>query len=701
MADVQPSTFNLQPSTRNLLLLAGCVAFIQIACYYLAGATVRSDGAMAIAQPDTMLYCQAARRIVEGAPFSYSAGTAVSTGTTSVVYPFILAVPYALGCKGDLLITAGFALNAAFYLVFLLGWCALACRVFAARPESAPHKTARILSVALLATFGPFAYCALAQSDIGLWMAVSAWLAYGLYTDRKGLYVPLLLLAPWVRPEGMVVVASYCAFWAIGACRRRRLGVEAWVAVATAVSVMGVFALNYALTGECQFSSVAHKGYFKNLSFASAVYSSAIDLMRIAKAYLLGLPQNAPRDFYFLPLVGAACMWFGAFSRDWRNVSWRELAWYLAMAGGIATVATSGWQNTNLDRYLVWIMPVLLLYMAFGADRLRFGVCGALPVAILLLAFNVIMAVAYMSVFRYSAEKSDMARAFAARCEVEMPKGCSIGTWGGTGIAYEFLPRRMAHISGIYSPEFNAESTAAKYEILKNEPKTRFDYWFCCVSDHGFHFDGKPDVMAGEVVLAGPPGFELRKPDWKAYDAARECKIENVKCKMGGEPRLAARIDVAYEKDEKAFGYEALTRDDYPLFAPFVSVGKLNGTNIVECGRFLLGGDAMTVPLVPGKDVHVVMRTALKCSASVWRELGHERSDFTFKSPMTLKVMVDGNEAGDVEFAVGEGDFHDAHFTIPGKALGKCKMGEALGDESAYRLTFLGEHVSFCYWFFQ
>ena len=158
-------------SRRDLLILAGCVALIQIAGYWLMGTTIRSDGAMAIAQPDTLLYCQAARRIAEGAPFSYSAGTAVSTGTTSVIYPFILAVPYLLGCTGDSLLSAGFALNAVFYLTFLLGWGALACHVFSSRPKE------RIVSVALLASFGPFAYCALAQSDIGLWLAVSAWAA--------------------------------------------------------------------------------------------------------------------------------------------------------------------------------------------------------------------------------------------------------------------------------------------------------------------------------------------------------------------------------------------------------------------------------------------------------------------------------------------------------------------------------------------
>ena len=656
---------------RNLLILAGCVGFIQIACYYLAGMTVRSDGAMAIAQPDTLLYCQAARRIAEGFPFSYSAGTAASTGTTSVLYPFLLAVPYALGCTGDNLLVAGFALNAAFYLISLLGWCMLACRIF----EDRPHP--RILSVALLASFGPFAYCSLAQSDIGLWLAVSAWLAYGLYAGSKRMYIPLLLLAPWIRPEGMIIAFSFWAFCALDAVRRRKVGVDLLVAALSAVSVAGVFALNYALTGEFQFSSVAHKGYFKNLSLSSAVYASAIDFMRIAKAYLLGIPQNAPRDFFFVPLIGAAFLWIGVFSRSWRNVSWRELAWYLAMFGGIATVATSGWQNTNLDRYLAWILPVILLYMAYGASRF------SAPSSLLLLAFSCAMAVVFVGIFRHSCIGADASRAFAARCEAAMPAGASIGTWGDAGISYSLSDRRLAHLSGIYSPEFTGASAAAKLEMLKNEPNTRFDYWFCKASDRDSMYCGKPDVMAGETVLTGPPGFELRKVDWSPYGAANPSHPSNL--------TLAASVDVAYGRSEKAAGYEALTQDSYPLFAPFHAVGKLNGTNIVEGGRFLLGGDAMTVPLKPGRDVHVVMRTALKCKVAVARELGHERSDFSLKSPMHLRVLVDGVDAGDIAFPVADGDFADAKFAIPARFI----------TRPSPRLTFLGEHVAFAYWFYQ
>ena len=669
---------------RNLLLLAFCAGLVQIACYYVAGAVVRGGGGLAIAQPDTLLYSQAARRIAEGFPFSFSEGTAASTGTTSVLYPFVLAVPYLMGFKGGGIFVAGFLLNAAFYLVFLAGWTAVTCHAFANRPM------ARAVAVALFASFGPFAYCALAQSDTGLWMAVSAWLAYGLYADRKLIYVPLLLLAPWVRPEGMVVAVVYCAFCAFGVLCRRRSAAEAAVVVAAAFSVAGVFAVNYAVAGAFQFSSVAQKGYFKNLSLFHAAYASAEDMMRILKAYVFGVPQSAPRDFFYVPVVGAVLMWVGVFSRSWRNASWREFVWYVAMLGGAATVATSGWQGTNIDRYLVWTMPVLLAYMAYGADafasKLGPGAARFLPGAVLV-AFTGAMAAVFVCVFNISSSGSDVVRAVAARCDAEMPAGCSVGMWGNCGIAYEMSPRRVAHLSGIYSPEFlAAKSVAGKFEILKNEPETRFDYWIVRVSDRKSHYLDKADEVAGEVVLAAPPGLELRKADWSAYDAGRAAPAA-----PAPGLALADSVDVAYERGERAAGYEQITRDDYPLFASFHTIGKVDGKTMLDAGRFLLGGDAMTVSLKPGRDVHVVMRTALKCKAFVERELGHSINDFSMKSPMTLKVLVDGVDAGDVSFPVKEGDLADAAFVVPGKFVRQPHV----------RLSFLGEHVAFAYWFYQ
>ena len=51
---------------KHVTILMLCIGFVQIAGYYLAGMLASPDGSMAVPQPDTLLYCQAARRIVEG-----------------------------------------------------------------------------------------------------------------------------------------------------------------------------------------------------------------------------------------------------------------------------------------------------------------------------------------------------------------------------------------------------------------------------------------------------------------------------------------------------------------------------------------------------------------------------------------------------------------------------------------------------------
>ena len=107
----------------SLFKLMFVVGLFQIAAYWYAGSMSSIDGIIAVPQPDTPLYFQSARRIVEGHPFSFSEGTAASTGTTTILYPFLLAIPYALGFTGDSMLVVGFLFNALFYLLFLFGWC--------------------------------------------------------------------------------------------------------------------------------------------------------------------------------------------------------------------------------------------------------------------------------------------------------------------------------------------------------------------------------------------------------------------------------------------------------------------------------------------------------------------------------------------------------------------------------------------------
>ena len=379
--------FSLNKGERLLVALLVCFGLLQIAGYWFAGAMVNGDGPLAIPQPDAALYLQSAVRVATGHPFSFSEGAAVSTGSTTVLHPFLFSIPVLLGVKGFALVSVFFWMNAALYLLFLFGWCAVIWR-------HVGDFRVRFFACVLLVLFPQPAYVAMAMSDIGLWLGFSGLFAAALAYDRRCLYGSLLVMAPWIRPEGMVLVIAFVMVMAGVAmfARPKFRRSDAMIAALGVASLSGVFALNYALVGFCQFSSVLHKGHFVNAPFSVALSCSVNDLLSIARAFFFGQTVSMPRNYYMIPVVGGLMFWIGAFVHDWRGEGrWRKYVLPLAMAGGVWTVATSGWQNTNADRYLAWIMPMIVILMAEGfafvAGRLRSCTAG-----MILLAFPLLFA---------------------------------------------------------------------------------------------------------------------------------------------------------------------------------------------------------------------------------------------------------------------------------------------------------------------
>ena len=669
---------------KKLLILMLSIGVVQVAFYYVFGATVRLDGGFAIPQTDTLLYCQAARRIVEGAPFSFSVGTAASTGTTGVLYPFVLAIPYALGFTGDSLIRAGFWLNAFFYLVFLSGWAVVV-------NVKVKDGFARLTAAVLVALFGQTAYCAFAQSDIGLLLAWSSLFAAGLAVGSRRIYGTMLVLFPWVRPEGDVCVIAFvmvliCRMF-LGRESRREIVPDAAVAVMAVISAAGVFVFNWWLTGMMGFSSLAHKGHFSTMGFFSAVLATATDFMKISKELFLGIPNGSPRDFYFLPVIGTIALWSGVLLRDWRKMSdWREWVWLIAVFGGLVTVAQSGWQNTNMDRYLAWILPTILVFSAGGVSLVsrneRFSAIARI-LGCLMMLFGAGMAFVHMAIFQIITRDADMLREFSANCESVIPKEASIGAWGNCGFAYEMSPRRVRHVCGIYSMEYLTRGVPLfTFDAIKNEKDKRFDYWFY-KADQAKDFGIDIFAAWGDAVLVGPGGYSLLKADWSPFDAAAQVPAPS----LAKGKSLAARVDVGYEPDEIASNYKAEMRYNVKAFDPFVLYDDLDGGKASEVARLIAGADSMDVSLEPGKDVVVVMRTYPKRSVAV----RDGTVDYAFSNPLELNVALDGELATKAVVKYSEKGFSDVAFTIPGSAIKSDRP----------RIAFLGDHIACAYWFFQ
>lgn len=675
-----------------LVLLAVLIGIVQVAGYYLAAMFASADGALPVAQPDTLLYCQAARRICEGAPFSFSAGTAPSTGTTSVLYPFFLAIPYALGFTGDSLLSAGFWLNALCYLVFLGGWAV-------AMTKWLEEPFAKLLAVLLLALMGQPAYCAMAQSDIGLWMAVSALIVATLPDEarpckpRTLAFVGLLTLAPWVRPEGMMLVLAFCLVYGVAFLRRRTFGNFVFVLVRLMLpvaSVFGVFALNWLLTGEAQFSSVAHKGYLKNLDFAPAVVRLFHDGWTMLSSLVLSLAASAPRSLITVPLIGGAALVLGAVVHPWRRErASSAIAVLLAVSMGFVSVADSQFQGTNMDRYLAWGAPLVALLTAEGVlwvrgALARFPAAAVIPAAFV--AYMAVSSVAYWCIFGNTCRTSDRLRLFAHQCESLLPKSASIASTGECGLAYFLSERRVAQLSGLYSPEFEYMTMDERMDDLKLNPEKRFDYW---VFDDEFSEQRRGELAErtfGPSVLAGPAMRALYRADWSAFDNAAKPPLP-----VAGE-RLVARVDVGYPPDERSAGYEVIDRWSRAPAKPFfVCCKNTAGEYLVDVGRVLVGGDAMSVRLTPGRDVRVVMRQLSAGNARIEDGFVTETIHGSMPERYRLNLGIDGEVVSAVELACDQRWFSEVSFVIPG----------ALIRHATTRISLLGDHIPFGYWFFQ
>ena len=659
---------------RHLTALLFFLGVFQVVGYYLAGALVNGSGPLAAPQPDTLLYMQAARRIVEGHAFSFSAGSLASTGTTSVLYPFVLSIPYALGAKGDSLVSAGFVLNALFYFVFLFGWGRVICTLFRDVP-------ARCAALALLALSPQPACCALSQSDIGMWMAFSGLFA-AVFVNRGGFLCGILLaLGPWIRPEGMVLVVAFCVYAAF--VRRRFESLSALVGLASSV---GVFALNVFISGKAQFSSVDNKGYFVTQSLPQAVYMAAVDMIHMLKGFVLGLSDVPPRIFFVIPVLGALFVVWGLISHRWdRHDAGKLGVFLLAAAGSFATVAMSGWQNTNMDRYVAWVFPLVVVFMTEGS----FDICShisSLPVRRVVVSlpagYALCASVVMFFVFGGNSRDAALIQEFGRECESIMPPRASVGGIARCGIAYEFSDRRFAHLGGIYSPEFRVNEQMSVLETLKNEPETRFDYWLLTPDTM---FGNAFQDVAGMQVAVGPLGMELRKADWGVFENA-------AKVPLAKNATLVSRVDVGYEKDEKMADYQCVQRYSHRTFNPFLIVadGK-DGSKMVEVARMVAGYDEMSIPLAVGRDARVVMRTFDTCDVVSRGAFMSSKVSYAIANPAMLNVAVDGQLVPPASFSCGTNSFSEVEIVIPGSAI----------TRPISRVAFLGDHIACCYWFYQ
>ncbi len=564
---------------------------------------------------DAYIHFQYARAIAEGHPLRFQAGEPISTGATSFAWPALLSLPYLAGLRGESIMWAAWTVS---YVA--LG--ALAYETYALTKPLA-GRGAAFGAGAMTLAFGGLAWCAAS----GMEVVPFAWvLAHAVRrasewhenpsrrTARELRILALLaLLAPFVRPEGVIATAVLAAAVVI---HPRLPGLRGRAALlAFAVAAIAPNLLLLALTGHATSSTAQVKLLFGNPYYAMP--DAAIANARLLVGTIL---DGEVWSAEFLPRGGApfacaglaALLWRGhASGRVFRAVAILVLA--LAMFVPCLYV-TFLW---NRLRYLwpfapAWFVGLACLARALGALLSRVDArAGVATTTLVAGGFAGSLAVRLDWVIDDVAQSSsgiDRQQAELGRwAELNLPRDARIGVNDTGAIAY-FGNRLTFDIVGLTTPSegrywvAGVGSRFEHYERLQRASPGSLPT----------HFIVYPEWMACDPVL-GKPLHEAVVTDssilggqvMRVYEA-RWDHLASGELPWTIGAAVLDTVDVADLESEQEHAYELLGARDGEQTV--VEGNAPDGAVVLDGGRTHRVRDRFVVKLPAGRPAHGVGR---------------------------------------------------------------------------------------------
>lgn len=686
------------------IALTICIAIFVISIFYIL-VTLATDGHPALLEPDQSIYLQYAKNIAQGQPYVFSPGDAPSTGSTTHLYPYILALFYKLGATGDAFLNASFLFNAFCY-------CGVGLLLWSIAKKMAP---ALALPAALLTLIsGHTVSATLHQTDMGFYSLLALAVFSSLLNRRFWSTLILTVICALSRPEGAIFSV---AFFSTGVCSflKNRVQPNPETCSKTlhyfAYALAGLMAfattlwINYQLTGHVQFMSVMNKGYSTLYTTSGALLHTLSDLVSMLKGIILGLPdvEHNYRQFYFLPLIGGALSLTGLllYTRKSETVRYAEL-WLLFCVGAIfTTIAGSEYQGTSYDRYLAWLLPLWFLYALIGIQELaqRISAPYFRPILLtLLFGYQLVTLVFFLSTSYSSAIELELRRQFAKTVQKEIPTNHRMGSMIGSCFSFHLPEHKEYNLSGITSPDFFAARHDRQplriIEKLKHNPELRYEYWlvhkgFQAQNPWAEPFIGNLKLADSDAALTGINIRELYHTDWNALDGGELPTL----IIPPADSRLIDQLDVGYQLHEKEHSYKTITRLKN-LKLPLCSLAEeLNGAKYAEVGRIIIGEESFSLlNLTPNQPATVVMRTARKATGkSICGTRVSTLENFELNHTLHLRLFVDDQELPDPVFKLRDEGFSEVSFEIPARYI----------TTPSPRLRLIGDHISLAYWFYQ
>ncbi len=319
---------------------------------------------------DSYIYLTYAKQFGRAEPFTYFPGGGYSAGSTSVLWPMLIAPFWTLGARGHALVWVSYILCAVLYGLTLIG-------VYRLVREIVASQLAGVLGAAMVLGIAPFAWTALAGMEVAFASALIVWTllllarapADGPPSKRL---IACLAATSLSRPEAMMIVFFVVAVTCVQRTRRRQWRAAGLWAAPLAAPIAWLLA-NKLLAGNFMPNTGVAKSHFYLPGFDWHYWWTAVTQQtgRMFKALFFDKtsPLVWPKLVATLWLIGAVRVVL------WARRTKRHLAGFLVIASPLglilAVIASSGQWSFQNYRYIAPAFPLLFITVAcaFGMQR--------------------------------------------------------------------------------------------------------------------------------------------------------------------------------------------------------------------------------------------------------------------------------------------------------------------------------------------
>ncbi|MFT3697418.1 MAG: hypothetical protein QM831_30020 [Kofleriaceae bacterium] len=660
--------------SRHWRLIAICAFAVMIA-WGFAASTLHVTPRMGLPLDDSYIYLTYAKQFGRAQPFTYFPGGGYSAGSTSVVWPMLLAPFWTLGARGHALVWVSFGM-----CTLLFACVGLGCYRFASQLG---NRVTGGVAVVMALVVGPFAWSALSGMEVAfasaLLIAMVLLLAAQPVTGPPSWKLVAVLAATSLsRPEATMIASGVIAVAVIQRVRQRDWKAAARWCVPLIAPLLWITA-NRVLAGNFFPNTGVVKSHFYLPGFDWVYWRDAVKTQLGQMAYaLFWAPESVlivPRVIALLFVIGAVRIAMWGRRENKRLAAAAVIASpLLLMLAVVSTSGVGGWSFQNM-RYIATALPLISLVAACALAPVRWPREWSIGSAVLAIGYAVLAFHPLrdqMWLFAQGAmDTNAQVVTIGNYVHDKLPNAnlmfhdAGAIAYYGDGRVYDMLGLVTNDQAGIAN-----NGPGARFEFLESLPPdqrpTHFAYYPGWMGSQDFfgeavlHTSLRPGLPTGKLKrLVGEADMQVLPAIWDHAHSAERPIDDHTGW------NVVDRIDIADMASERAHHWKGgLGRRHFgePTAKwSMVEREQLEAGLMIDGGRTIRDhGETFTVTIDHDRPTRIVIRSGGQTSYSF-----HE----AITRPVNLKLFAGDKEIGHLDLPPPAGRFQEFVFNVPQRAF--------------------------------